>query len=117
MEPTTTAILLLIIALILHLAEEVGTGFRKKLPLGEMQPGVFVGINVVLYAFCFATLFLSVAGNRWAIPLAWAFAIAMVLNGLGHIGMMVLRKGYFPGGVTAFLLLLAGTYLVVVLSN
>jgi hypothetical protein len=31
----------------------------------------------------------------------------MVLNGLGHIGIMFIRKEYFPGGLTAFLLLLA----------
>ncbi|MBN1955948.1 MAG: HXXEE domain-containing protein [Anaerolineae bacterium] len=117
MNQTGRAVLLLVVALILHLAEEVGTGFRKKLPLGEMPLGVFVGINVALYAFCFSTLFLSIAGNPWSIPLAWAFAIAMGLNALGHIGMMVLRKGYFPGGVTAFLLLLAGIYLVVILSD
>lgn len=40
-----------------------------------------------------------------AIHLAWAFAIGMLFNGEGHIGIMAVRRRYFPGGFTAFLLL------------
>jgi hypothetical protein len=36
----------------------------------------------------------------------------MLLNGLGHIGIMLINRAYFPGGLTAFLLLLASGYLV-----
>jgi len=84
MDGGSVAILLLIAALILHLAEEVKTGFRKKLPVGEMPLPVFVGINVVIYVFCFATLALSLRNSRWAVPLAWVFAVSMALNRLGH---------------------------------
>jgi hypothetical protein len=37
----TVAILLLILTLILHLAEEIKTGFREKFLLGEMPKPVF----------------------------------------------------------------------------
>jgi hypothetical protein len=111
----STAILLLIVALVVHLVEEVRTGFRKKLPVGEMPLPVFVGLNVLIYGFCFVTLLLSLRNSTWAAPLAWVFAIAMVLNGLGHIGMMVIKKAYFPGGITAFLLLPLSAYLIVLL--
>ena len=75
MDRITSAILLLIAALVVHLVEEVKTGFRKKLPIGEMPRLLFIGINLVVYAFCFTTLFLSARSNELAIPLAWVFAI------------------------------------------
>jgi len=62
MDSMTTGILLLIAVLILHLAEEVRAGFRKRLIIGEMPLSIFIGINVILYAFCVATLFLAARG-------------------------------------------------------
>ena len=107
MSQTTGVILLMIVALILHLLEETKTGFRRKLPLP-----LFVAINVVVYAFCFTTLIVSAGRGRLATPFAWIFALAMLMNGLGHVGVMVATRRYFPGGATAFLLLLLSGYLV-----
>jgi len=112
MNVVTSAILLLILTLIAHLYEEVRTGFRRKFPVGEMPVFVFVGVNVVLYAFCFSTLFLSTRGHPLAIPFAWIFAVIMLANGIGHIGIMLCRRAYFPGGITAFLLLVSSIYLI-----
>lgn len=106
------AVLLLIVVLIAHLYEEVRTGFRREFPLGEMPLPVFIGINVLLYAFCFFTLYLSLRGHNFATPLAWVFALLMLVNGLGHIGAMIYWKAYFPGGISAFLLLPASLYLI-----
>jgi hypothetical protein len=117
MDRITSAILLLIAALVVHLAEEVKTGFRKKLPIGEMPGLLFIGINVVVYAFCFTTLLLSARGHELATPFAWVFAIAMLMNGIGHIGMMLVRREYFPGGLTAFTLLPVSAYLIMHLLN
>lgn len=102
---TTGIILSLVVALILHLVEEVTTGFRKRFPLGDLSIPIFVAINVAFYAFCFVTLVLSAREGELATPFAWVFAVTMVLNGLGHVGMMALRRQYFPGGLTAVLLL------------
>jgi hypothetical protein len=117
MDRITSAILLLIAALVVHLAEEIKTGFRKKLPIGEMPRLLFIGINVVVYAFCFTTLLLSARGHELATPFAWVFAIAMLMNGIGHIGMMLVRREYFPGGLTAFTLLPVSAYLIMHLLN
>jgi hypothetical protein len=117
MDRITSAILLLIAALVVHLAEEIKTGFRKKLPIGEMPKPLFIGINVVVYAFCFTTLLLSARGNELAIPFAWVFAIAILMNGIGHIGIMLVRREYFPGGLTAFVLLPVSAYLIINLLN
>jgi len=109
----TGIILLLIAALILHLLEEVRTGFWQRLPVGEMPLPLFVTINVVVYAFCFTTLILSVRNGELATPFAWVFAVSMFLNGLGHVGMMIVRWRYVPGGLTATLLLvLSGTLIL-----
>ena len=116
MDGRSSAILLLILVLLLHLVEEIRTGFRKSLPVGEMSLPVFVAVNVVIYSFCFATLALSLRSSRWASPLAWAFALSMVLNGLGHLCMMLLKRQYFSGGLTAVLLLLASGNLILQLS-
>jgi hypothetical protein len=117
MNRVSVTILIVIILLAMHLVEEVKTGFRKKIPIGEMPRPLFVGLNILLYAFCFKTLFLSVRGHTSAVPLTWIFAIGMLLNGAGHIGIMVVRRSYFPGGFTAFLLLSASLYLIALLMQ
>jgi hypothetical protein len=112
MDTVSVTILTVILVLAMHLVEEVKTGFRKKMLIGEIPRPLFVGLNILLYAFCFATFFLSVRGYALAIPLTWIFAIGMLLNGVGHIGIMIVRRSYFPGGLTAFLLLPASLYLI-----
>jgi uncharacterized membrane protein YhhN len=69
-----------------------------------MPKPIFIGINICVYSYCLITLFFSLTDNALAIPFALALAIGMLLNGLGHIGMMAVRRRYFPGGITAFLL-------------
>jgi hypothetical protein len=101
----------------MHLVEEVKTGFRQRYPLGEMPKPLFVGLNVLIYAFCFATLFLSVRGSGLAIPFAWVFAVGMLLNGIGHMGFMVVKRRYFPGGLTAPVLILVSLYLIKLLAE
>jgi hypothetical protein len=112
MNKISLAILLLILVLIAHLYEEVRTGFRQKFPLGEMPRPVFIAVNILLYAFCFSTLFLSANEHPLANPLAWVFALTMLINGIGHIGIMLYRKVYFPGRITAFVLLLSSIFLM-----
>ena len=41
----------------------------------------------------------------------------MLLNGLGHIGNMAVRRRYLPGGFTALLLLPAAGVLIVQLVS
>ena len=117
MDTVASMILVLTAALIAHLVEEVAGGFRTKLPLGEMPRPVFVALNVIVYAYCFATLALAARNHRSAIPLAWILALLTSLNGLGHIGIMIWRREYFPGGFTAFFLLLASLLLMVALAG
>ena len=103
MDTIAQALLLSIAVLLVHLLEDVGTGFRGRFPAGESALGRFVGINVFVYAFALTALFLTPRGTAGAAYLARASActLAMLLNGVGHIGVMVTRRHAFPGGVTA----------------
>jgi len=103
--------------LLAHLLEEVKTGFRKKFILGRMPKTAFVISNVVIYSFALITIILAFKNNAAAYPLAWIYAIAMALNGALHIGIMILKRGYFPGGITAFALLPPAVYLLVELAR
>jgi hypothetical protein len=115
MDRISGAILVSIIVLVAHLAEEIKTGFRKRYPLGEMPRELFIGINVLIYAYGFATLFLSLRDAALAVPLTWLWAVATLLNGLGHVGIVVIKREYFPGGLTAPVLALVAGYLIVLL--
>ena len=117
MDRITLTIGLLIAILLVHLAEEIKTGFRKKFPPGEIPKPLFIAGNAIVYTFCFATLFLSGRGSELGIRFAWIFAVAMLANGAAHIGMMALRSEYFPGGLTAFLLLSVSAYLIMQLMG
>ena len=112
MSVTAILILVLIILLVLHLVEEIKTGFRRKLIIGEMPKPVFIGLNVVIYIFCFATLGLALAGSKLSPVFTWIFALGMLLNGLGHISIMIVWRGYFPGSFTAPLLAIVSALLI-----
>ena len=116
MNDLSSAILLLILSLIAHLVEEVKTGFRKQFPLGEMPLWGFLSANGAIYLCLFALLVLSIRDHPLSIPLAWAFAIIMLLNGIAHLTIAAVRKRYFPGMITSFLLIPAALYLIVVLQ-
>jgi hypothetical protein len=57
-------------------------------------------------------LFLSLTNNILAITFSWIFATGIFLNGLGHIGMMAFKRSYFPGGISAFLLVVMAIFLI-----
>ncbi len=110
-------LIILVIALqALHLLEETKTGFRRRFPLGQMPLPLFLGINMVIYSFCFANLALSLTGNHLADWLAWPLAVGTLANGLGHIAVMLLTWRYFPGGMTALPLAAVSASLVATLA-
>jgi hypothetical protein len=104
LNATAGLVLALVTVLFVHLIEEMRTGFRKRLPAGEMPLPAFVTINVILYSYCFATFSLAFTGSSLAPPFTWVFASIMLVNGLGHIAIMIVRRHYFPGGISAFIL-------------
>ena len=117
MNQLTFAILLLILALIIHLVEEIKTGFRKQLIIGEMPRSLFIGMNVLIYSYALVMLILSWLGNPASIWMAWIFTVGNLINASGHIAAMIYHRGYFPGGISAFVLLATSGYLISVLLS
>lgn len=103
---------LLIVILTLHLIEEIGGDFRRKFPLGAVPLPLFIIANVVIYGYTITALYLSYLKIPVANTMMLIFTIFMFLNGIGHIGMMIYKKKYFPGGITAFPLLLLSIYIM-----
>lgn len=103
------------ILLIIHLIEEIRTGFRKRFPLGKMPVWIFISGNIVIYAFAATMLILVNQADPLGNIFAWIFSIGVLLNGAGHILFMVYKRKYFPGGWTAIPLILAAIYTITVL--
>jgi hypothetical protein len=109
-------IIILTAVLLAHLLEEVKTGFRKKFILGRMPKTAFVLFNVAIYSYALITIILAFKNNPVAYQLAWIYGVAMILNAALHIGIMAVKRSYFPGGITAFALLPAAVYLLLELA-
>ena len=117
MDPTLLAAGLLIGFVLVHLLEEILTGFRHKFPLGEMPVPVFLGINLLLYGYAGVMIKLLSVENPGGELMAWIFASGMLLNGLGHLGYMIWLRRYFPGGVTAVLVVGFSLNLMMILTR
>jgi hypothetical protein len=102
MSSLTIGLIALVLCLILHLVEEILTGFREKLPLGELPLWLFVGINLLIYSFAAVMTWRSITEKPGALLMSWLFAIGMLGNGLGHLGIMVVRKTIFQGELQGF---------------
>src|SRR5262249_12070583 len=96
------------IAVVLHAAhsmEELSTGFYVRFPallgLQTWPVSFFVAFNL----FCMAAWTLSLVGlqayPRLSVFPIWFLAIGSVLNGIGHVLLAAVERGYFPGLWTA----------------
>jgi hypothetical protein len=112
MNQVSVGIIFLIVVQAIHLFEEVRQDFRRKVPIGEIPKSLFVWLNVAAFTFAIVTLCLCQAEMAIGFVLAWIYGIAMIINGCIHMGMMIHKRGYFPGGVTAPLVLAAAGNLI-----
>lgn len=110
-------LIVLTVLLLAHLLEEIKTGFRRKLIFGAMPRAVFALANAVIYAYALTTIILAFKGSATACILAWIYGIGIALNACLHIGIMIIKRGYFPGGISAFALLPAAVYLLIELAG
>jgi len=119
--------ILLCIALALHVVDEAMTDFlsvynptvqtlRKQFPFLPLPVFTFrvwlTGLCLgILLVFCLSPL--AFRGSRWALWLAYPFAIIMFGNGLGHVGASLFRWRWMPGVYSSPFLLLASAYLFI----
>jgi Protein of unknown function with HXXEE motif len=122
---TQRAFVLLILAQAAHSLEEYVTRlydvfpparFLSSLFSDDLRTG-FVIANVLLISFglwCWAVPVRR--GRPSALGLAWFWAVLELTNGTIHLGLAVVR-GYFPGVLTAPLLIATGAWLSKCLSQ
>ena len=123
MEPRSrNAFLLLVLAQGAHSVEEYVTRlfevfaparFVSSLVSSDLAVG-FLVVNVTIVAlglWCWA----FPVRLQWpaAQGVAWGWALVELANGSGHVLLALSRGGYFPGAITAPLLLATGAWLVV----
>jgi|SaaInl8_200m_RNA_FD_contig_51_871374_length_593_multi_2_in_0_out_0_1 hypothetical protein len=86
-------------------------GFIPFLPQFRMSPDLFALLNMGIILIILASVPFLNAGHLWARSLAWLFAILEIINGLAHIGGVIIFSRYVPGAVTAPFLFLLGLVL------
>lgn len=100
----------------LHFCDEYVTGFQREFPglLGyQWSDERFVTFNLIwLSMFVLAAL-----GVLWRVSLAYVVVLFFAIlggigNGIGHLGLCVIRGRYFPGAFTAPATLAVGVVLL-----
>jgi hypothetical protein len=120
------AFLLLVLAQACHSAEEYRAAlWAQLLPARLISEALssdpargFLAANAALVLFglfCWAVPLRL--GLRAARPLAWGWAAIETTNGIGHLLFAIVAGGYFPGLVTAPLLLAGATNLALALRR
>jgi hypothetical protein len=100
----------------LHSGEEYLAGFPRKFPAFfgyEWSNRQFVVFNLV----CFALFLLAALGLWLKFRLAWlvvfSFAIVGEIgNGVGHLALSIAQRKYFPGAISAPVVLVVGVVLL-----
>ena len=100
-----------------HLIEEYRTGLYEAFPpVFGAEP--WSSSRFLLFNLAWIGVFLA-GGLGLASQRRWAYLIALFLaigggvgNGLGHLGLVLMRRGYFPGAYTALFVLAAGAVLL-----
>ena len=86
--------------------------------IGIDRAAGFAIVNTALVLFGLWCWFALVRRDRpSARPVAWAWAVIEIANGLGHIALAAAAGGYFPGLATAPLLIAAGAWLIACLTR
>jgi hypothetical protein len=71
-----------------------------------------IAVNGVIYIYALLTAYWVHIGKDTGITMAWVFALAMLANASGHIGIMLYRRRYFPGGLSALAMFPVTLYLI-----
>jgi Protein of unknown function with HXXEE motif len=91
--------------------------FLSSLVSDDLAVG-FAVINSALVAFGFWCYLVPIrSGRPSARAWAWPWVVVELANGVGHLGLALLAGGYFPGALTAPLLLLVAAGLAVLLRR
>jgi hypothetical protein len=118
--------LLLILAQLAHSIEEYVTKLYEVFAPARFVSSLF-GNDLALGFLVFNAALVTFGLWCWAVPvrsgwhaargLMWFWAILELGNGIGHSVLALSQRSYFPGVVTAPLLLLSAGWLVVLMAR
>jgi hypothetical protein len=94
--------------------------FQRYIPVVpqfKMNAEIFAILNMGFIVIILATVPFVELNRRWAIKIAWCWAVIEVLNGLFHLSGTVLFSGYVPGAFSAPFLLVIDVLLFIRLSR
>jgi hypothetical protein len=116
--------LLLIVVQATHSIEEYATGLYEVFAPAGLVSGLvandlgvgFAIINSAIVAFGLWCFFVPIrSGWPSARSWAWLWVVVELANGIGHTGLALTSGGYFPGAVTAPVLLVVAAWLAALL--
>jgi len=96
-----------------HVLEEVWGRFW--LINGFWGLGWFLALNWILFCLPVVLFYFVLNGRRWAYKLSIAYAVVMIINGLGHNIAVIVTGRYFDGfagGFSGIGLVLTGPLLI-----
>jgi len=125
MTKSTKYFLLLGLAQALHSIEEIyfhlyDFAFKVSMPVPpiisdfahlRMKSEIFAIMNIIIIMMILISVLYYESRRCWAIAAAWIWAVVEILNGLGHLAATIIFSQYFPGALSAPLLLLLGSML------
>jgi len=104
--------ILMYVTLIAHQIEEYMYEFWKVFPLYDMSKDVFVIFNVAVSIFLIPVWIYLWQNKLWAINIARAFSILMVVNGIWHIGWSIYLHQYMPGLITGIIFIVVFAFFI-----
>ena len=78
-----------------HVFEEIWGEFTAIDVMDSL--GLFLTVNLVIFALVLILLYALIVGKRWAFIAAQVYAVAMIVNGIGHNAMVLITGRYFGG--------------------
>jgi len=104
--------MLIYIILIAHQIEEYIYEFWKVFPLYDMPKSVFIIFNVAVSIVLIPVWIYLWRNKLWAINIARAFSILMVVNGIWHIGWSIYLRQYMPGLITGIMFIVVFVFFI-----
>jgi hypothetical protein len=97
-----------------HSSEELLTGFHREAPILHhfFTARRFIVANMIINALLTAVWWEFTRRATWARRAARLVNWVMLVNGIGHLMMMMVSRRYFPGGVTGVCHLVANVCLL-----
>ncbi len=104
--------ILMYMVLIAHQIEEYIYELWEVFPLYDMSKSVFIIFNVTVSIVLILVWICLWHNKSWAINIARAFSILMILNGIWHIGWSIYLYQYMPGLITGIMFIVVFAFCI-----